>query len=118
MTQMNIWLQLEVEAGKAGAAPRLASMLLLFLMPIFRSPVDGSKHEVGPADLYKWSVSQNLNGSNVNVLAGLHDGNLSAGEPKSHEKGWTLAESTVWLQNEQSGEYISTCYFMLQPQRS
>ena len=37
-----------------------------------------------------------------------HDGNLSAGEPKSHEKGWTLAESTVWLQNEQSGEYLHT----------
>ena len=83
-------------------------MLALFLMPVFRSPEDGAKHEVGPADLYSWSVSKGLNASNVNVLAKLHDGNLSAGEAKAHEKGWTLDEATVWLQNEQTGEYLHT----------
>ena len=53
-------------------------------------------------------MSKGLNASNVNVLAKLHDGNLSAGEAKAHEKGWTLDEATVWLQNEQTGEYLHT----------
>ena len=97
------------DAGDAPEGrPRGGLLLALFLMPVFRSPEDGAKHEVGPADLYSWSVSKGLNASNVNVLAKLHDGNLSAGEAKAHEKGWTLDEATVWLQNEQTGEYLHT----------
>ena len=82
-------------------------MLWLLSMLVFRSPI-GVKHEVGLADLSKWSRSKHLKPGNVNVLAKLHDGNLSAGEAKAHEKGWTLDEYTVWLQNEQNGEYLHT----------
>ena len=81
-------------------------MLWLLSMPAFRSPL-GIKHEVADADLYNWSKLEKLAPSNVRVLAGHHRGNLTA-SAKAHEKGWTRDEDTLWLKNDQSGEYLHT----------